>query len=207
MFQRSRCGQEAQPFLGLAFRHRESSLFSVIASLSRISISSLKHGLNVSVGPSIEAKLDFSPARVAIRILLCHSNLAIWRANNREHYEDIPVEQSRKPSKDELSCSSFVEVSNATLGNTGRALDLEIGSVSVQALARKVAFDAMVGCRLAIQTIERGWCVHTPKLSWQRVRPARRSAPSWVRSPNMQRFRTSTFDKTTSAPSICIAVL
>jgi hypothetical protein len=122
----------------------------VIASLSRSSISSLKHGLNVSVGLSIEAKLDFSPVRVAIRILLCHSHLAIWWVNNREQYEDIPVGQSHKPSKDELSCSPFVEVSNATLGNTGRALDLEIGSVSVRALAREVASVAMVGCRMAI---------------------------------------------------------
>ena len=128
----------------------EMSHVFVIASLSRISISSLKHGLNVSVGPFIEAKPDFSSVRLGMRILLCHSLLAIWWVNNREHYEDIPVGQSRKPSKDQLSCSPFVEVSNATLGNTGRALDLEIGSVSVRALARKVAFVAMVGCRMAI---------------------------------------------------------
>jgi hypothetical protein len=126
----------------------------VIASLSRISISSLKHGLSLSVVPFIEAKPDFPSIRLGMRILLCYSHLAIWCVSNREHYEDIPVGQSRKPSKDELFCSSFVDVSNATLGNTGRALDLEIGSVSVWALAREVASVAMVGCRMAIQAIE-----------------------------------------------------
>jgi hypothetical protein len=139
--------------------------------LSRISISSLKHGLNVSVGPFIEAKPDFSLVRLGMRILLCHSLLAIWWVNNLEHHEDILVGQSRKPSKDELSCSPFVEVSNATLGNTGRALDLEIGSVSVRALARKVAFVAMVGCRMADSRLSRrDRRVRTPKLSRRRAR-------------------------------------
>ena len=111
----------------------------MIASLSRSSISRLKHGLSLSVVPFIEAKPDFPSVRLGMRILLCYSHLAIWCVSNREHCEDIPVGQSRKPSKDELFCSSFVEVSNATSGNTRTAVHLEICSLSVWEFTREVA--------------------------------------------------------------------
>jgi hypothetical protein len=55
---------------------------------------------------------------------------SLW--DDRERYDDIWDEQIRKPSKDELSCTSFVEFSNATLGKTGRvdASDFSCPSVS-----------------------------------------------------------------------------
>ena len=42
--------------------------------------------------------------------------------SNLERYENSRDGQIRKPQKDELFCTSFVEVSNATLGNGGTVL-------------------------------------------------------------------------------------
>ena len=80
---------------------------------------------------------------------------SIFRAfqSNREHCEDRRDERIRKPSKDELSYTSFVEVKNATLGNAGTVARLEICSVGVWDFEAEVA-----ALRIALAT-QRFWAI------------------------------------------------